>query len=228
MKDLSQRTMARLAILAWISLLLMAVAAGFSYWYVFTKLIVPWNILDTASNIQNNIILFRISVLSFLVVLILDVIVSWCLYLFLKPVDKHISAITAIFRLIYSSILWVSILNLVTIIELAKTWFSYQSLMYINIFNLEWSVWLIIFWLHLILLAYLILKSLSVPKIIWILLLVGWICYVLTNTTNLIWPDYIFYKSTVDSILWLPMALWELSLAFWLLIFGFKKPIEND
>src|SRR3984957_4063817 len=115
MADISQRTS---ALVAGFSILIMAILAGFAYGFVLNGLIVPDNTTLTANNIKSSMMLFRVGIFSFLIVLICDVLVAWALYVFLKQVNENISLLTAWFRLVYSAILGIALLNFVFVVLL--------------------------------------------------------------------------------------------------------------
>lgn len=75
---------------AGIGLLLMAILAFFANFYVLEKFIIPGDAVKTVNNIIANESLFRWGIASFIIVITLDVIVAWALYIFLKPVNATI------------------------------------------------------------------------------------------------------------------------------------------
>ena len=93
--DISLR---KAAIVAGFGLLIMSILAPFANFYVFPSLIVPGDGATTANNIMANELLFRSGICSFIIVIILDVVVAWALYVLLKPVNKSLSLLTAWFR----------------------------------------------------------------------------------------------------------------------------------
>ncbi|WP_214659002.1 DUF4386 domain-containing protein [Candidatus Formimonas warabiya] len=97
-------------------------------------------------------------------------------------------------------------------------------MLFVNAFNIEWAIGLVVFALHLFLLGYLVFKSGYIPKIIGVLLIIAALCYLATNSANLLLPSYENYKATIDTALSVPMAIGELSLALWLLFKGGKRP----
>jgi hypothetical protein len=228
----NELSMRKIAITAGISFLIMTIAAGFSYGYALGKLFVLKDAGATVSNIIASPILFRISILGFLIILICDVIVAWALYVFFKQVNKSLSLLTALFRLIYITFLGIAILNLVFILLLINDTFlsksfepnqlQLQVMLYINGFKSIWSIGLVIFGLHLLGLGYLVFKSSYIPKIIGFLIIISSLCYITTNLLNLLVPMYVNYKDIIETILSLPMAIGELLLAFWLFIKGGK------
>ncbi|WP_077611445.1 DUF4386 family protein [Clostridium sp. Marseille-P2415] len=49
------------------------------------------------------------------------------------------------------------------------------------------------------------------------------LCYLATDFANLLLPNYENFKAIIDTVLSAPMAIGELSLAFWLLLKGGKR-----
>lgn len=233
-KDLSQR---RVAIVAGVTFLLMTIAAMFSYGFVLGKLIVPGDASATANKIIASMMLFRTGIGSFLIVLICDVVVAWALYTFLKQVNKSLSLLAAWLRLVYAAILGTALLNLVMVMQLLsgadylmvyKTdQLQAQVLLFLDAFNFEWAIGLVVFGFHLFLLGCLAYKSGFIPKTLAVLLIIASLCYVITNFANLLLPNYENYKATIEMVLSVPMAIGELTLAFWLLIKGGKRPTRE-
>lgn len=230
-QDLSQR---RVAIVAGIAFLIMAIAAIFANGFVLGNLIVPGDATTTANKIMGSLMLFRTSIFSFLLVLICDVVVAWALFIFLQRVNKSLSLLMAWLRIVYAAILGIALMNLVIVLLLLsgadyltvfKTDQLYaQVLLYLKAFNFEWAIGLVVFGFHLFLLGRLVCKSGYIPRILAILLSIGALCYLITNFAYLLWPNYENLKATIDMFLSLPMAIGELALAFWLLFKGGKVP----
>lgn len=217
------------------SIVLMTIAAVVSTDLTIGSLVVPENPTATFENIKGNLLLFRLGVLSWIIVMISDILVAWGLYIFLRPVNKSISLISAWLRIVYTAILGTSIMNFAHILELfnteyytkafgqvhleSRTWF------YLNSFDASWSIGLIVFSLHIFLLGYLGLKSNYIPKLLSIFLIIGCIGYLTIHLSNLLIPEYQNFIQILGWIFILPM-LSEVALGFWLLFKG--KNIEND
>lgn len=112
--------------------------------------------------------------------------VSWALYSFLKQVDNSIALLGAWFRLIYCAILGASIMNLVYVLLILSggnipatqsNQLNMQVMLFIDAFNKMWSLGLIIFGIHLLIIGKLVLKSGFIPKILGILLLIAAVSY---------------------------------------------------
>ena len=219
-----------------ISLRRAALIAGFSYlllpvtiaeFYINPRLMVPGHIEQTVQNISAHGPLFVASILCYLVTLILDVVIAWALYVLLAPVDRAVSLLTAWFRLVYTVVALVGLLNLVIVYRLLNTPdylpafgpgpLNAQVMLLLNSYRYEWSFSLIIFGIHLALLGYLIYRSGYVPRIIGILLVLDGIGWVVNPLRPYLYPNaslrFIFYMSWV-----------ELILPLWLVIRGWKIP----
>lgn len=157
--------------LAGFGLLLMAVLAIYSNFFVIENLIIPGDGAKTTSNIMANEMLFRSGIASFILVLILDVLVAWALYHFLKPVNKNIALLAAWFRLIYTAIFGIALSNFLSVLPLlngAEYLNAFEMdqvhallMLCINAFNTAWLIGLVFFAFHLLLVGYLILNRSS-------------------------------------------------------------------
>lgn len=210
-------------LIAGISLLMMAIAAGFSYGFVQSELLVE-SAEISKQNILENSNLFYASIVGWLLIFITDFMVSFALYVFFKNTSKHISMVTASIRLVYTLFLGAAIFQLIPILTDLSTDMnaldilgSYQS------FEKIWSVGLIIFGIHLLGLAYLSIKSKTVPRFLSYLLYFAGTAYTLLHGAKQFsaFPADIIEKTEV--LLSLPMGLSEILLAIWLIYRGFKR-----
>jgi hypothetical protein len=219
-----------------ISILIMAISAGFSFGVVHTRLIIDDNATATMNNITQSISLFRAGILGWLITILCDIIASWALYIYFKQVDKSLSLLGGWLRLFYTTIFAIAISNLIYILVLASgnnditaiptEQLRAQLMLFIYGFNKIWSFGLIFFGLHLLTISYLILKSKFMPKLLGILLLIASFSYITIHLLHLFLPQ--FEKTTVlfENILSVPMTIGELSLGLWLLIKGGKVSKE--
>lgn len=218
------------AVVSGTALIIMAIAAGFAVGFVFENLIVPKDAVATATNIKNSEMLFRFGIFSWLIIFMLDILVAWALYLFLKPVNKSLSLLSSWLRLMYTAILGTSLLNLVVVLLLLREDESLATLetshlyalvlLFINAFQGIWSIGLIVFGCHLLLLGYLVFKSGYIPKILGILLIMAGVGYLIIHSGELLVPHFEETKATLELIFILPMIAGEVGLALWLLIKG--------
>lgn len=217
------------ALVAGLSLILMAVVAGFSYGYIFSTLIVQDNIAITIANIKASEALFRAGILGFVLVLILDVVVAWGLYYVLKPVNKSLSGLVAWLRLVYAAVFGIAFLCLMLALQvidlsaIEQTVRQALMMLFLRGFGAMWSLSLLVFGIHLLLLGMLVLKSGFIPKIVGSLVILAALCYLVNDTANLIFAQYGQYKPIVEKFISAPMAIGELVLALWLIAKGGKS-----
>ena len=67
-----------------ISLLIMAIAAGFSYGFVYSSLVVPGDANTTFNNILSGNVLFKAGIFGWLIIVVCDLVVAWGLYVYFR------------------------------------------------------------------------------------------------------------------------------------------------
>lgn len=219
-KDIS---LSKAAIIAGIGLLIMTLTVPFAEFKIIPDLVNPNNALETASNITNNSFLFNVAIFLIFITIVSDIVVAWALYIFLKPVNKSLSLLTAWFRLLYTGVYLVAVTNLIKVFTLTKgaSYFHSNSqeqisefmLFYIKSYKYEWFFGLVLFGLYLILLGFLILKAGNIPKIMGWLLIIAGIGYVVGHLKVFLYPD-------LNTSFTMFTALGELVFMLWLLIKG--------
>ncbi|NRD78174.1 DUF4386 domain-containing protein [Bacillus sp. BRMEA1] len=220
------------ALTAGISLIIMAMAAFFSYSFIHGRLVIPEDASATFTNIKSASILFKTEILGWIIILITDIFVSWAFYIFLKPIDKSLSLLGAWLRLIYAAILGDAIVNLIYVLLLSRNT-DYSSLfkmdqlqglmlLFLKEFDAVWSFGLIIFGGHLLIVGYLAWKSDSIPKVISILLLLASAGYIMINLFKTFFPYYHGVITSLQIIFCVPMIAGELGFGIWLLFKGGK------
>lgn len=220
--------------LAGFGLLLMAIIAIFSNFFVIESLIIPGDVTTTANNIIANELLFRSGIVSFIIVLILDILVAWALYILLKSVNKSLALLAALFRLIYTAIFGVALCNFLSVLQLLSganylkvfetDQLHAQVMLFINAFSNGWVIGLVFFGFHLFVVGYLIFKSGFMPGIIGILLIMASIGYLIDSFAKILLYNYTDYETIFILIVAVPGVVGEVSLALWLLFKGNKIP----
>lgn len=187
-----------------LSLLLMAVVAGFSFGFVLSELYVAGDLVKTNQNIQASTLLYNLGNLGWLLILVLDLVVSAGLYQVYKAKAHRLTLVTAGLRVLYAPMLGVGIWGL----------FNRD----IGAFMYHWELGLIVFGLHLVSL-YVLNNHFNrqVPRWIGYLLLVAGLSYSLIHSVHLFAPQWVDAIKTLENLLVLPMSLSELLLALWLL-----------
>jgi len=224
----SQRTA---ALVVGVSLLIMMVFAIFANFMVIDNLVVPGDAATTAENILANEGQFRMGIASFMIVIILDVIVAWGLYIFLRPVDWTLSLLGGWLRLVYSAIFFVALISLVNALGLLTDannaalfeadQLPSQVMLSLNSFTAGWNAGLVIFGLHLVVVGYLIFKSGNMPRILGILVIIAGLGYTIDTFTALLLPEF-------NVTLSLFTFIGEPLLGIWLLVKGLRAKEWED
>ena len=195
----------------------------FGLLYVPNTLMVPGDAAATANNILTNELLFRLSIVSAILVPLVNIVVALFLYKLLKPVNKNYAALMVIFTLVAAPIAMLNELNHVAVLLLLKgpeyltifTTSQLQSLVPlfldlhksgIQIAGIFWGLWLFP-------MGYLVFKSNYIPKIIGVLLIIGCFGYLIDFVTFFVFPDFGVVISEYA-------FLGEVLMVFWLLIKG--------
>lgn len=217
-----------------LSLLVMAIIALFVNFFVFESLIVPGNAAATMENLLANDLLFRFGIAGFITVLLLDVVVSWSLYILLRQVNKNLALLAALFRLAYTAIFAAALFNFISVLQLIRgemysaaletSQLQVQVMLMVDAFNNGWVVGLVFLSFHLLLIGYLVFKSQFMPRTIGILVMLAGMGYLIDNSAQILLSNYADYEIIFLLIVAVPGVIGELALAFWLLFKGKKIP----
>ena len=209
------------ALTAGITLLIMALAAFYTYGYVYNSLIDPLSPGETLDNLLNSSGLFLSGLIMWFVIIITDLTVTWTLYVFLKDIDNKLSLLAALFRFIYTVMLTIAVFKLCKIYYLIDTDLTATVAIDLsNSFNRIWSLGLIVFGVHLLFLGFTSLKTTSIPAIFKILLIVAGGGYLITNILYNFLPSLHSFTKILEMILVVPMTVGELGFAVWLIVKG--------
>ncbi|MEK4493863.1 DUF4386 domain-containing protein [Paenibacillus sp. FSL L8-0493] len=231
-KDLSNQR--KSALTAGISLIIMTLASFFSYGFVHGTLVVQGDASATFINIVSSNNLFKGEILGWIIIMIADILVAWAFYVFLEPVNQNLSLLGAWLRLTYSAILAISILTLIFVLLLTGNTNGFSTLtieqtqafmmLFLDAFQFIWSMGLVVFGGHLLIVGYVALKSDVIPKVISILLLLASIGYIIIHLSKMFLPQYEAVITTLNFIFTIPMIVGELGFGIWLLLRGGKIP----
>jgi hypothetical protein len=231
MKDkiVTLKTTARIAGLLYF---LLAVAAIYGYFYVSPKIMVSGDIAATGNKMLANELLFRTSIFTDLFANILFVVVVLLLYRLFRQINEFQAKLmvglvmAAIPIALFGGALKITALNIFKgevfnafspqqMQQLASTFLkvgNYSGQM-ITIF---WGLWL----LPLGLLVY---RSVFIPRILGILLMINGAGYIISSSVFILFPDYV---ATVSKFVFPTYFIGEIPLIFWLLIVGVRDHLS--
>ena len=233
--QISVRQAAKIAGVAYVALFVLGIFANF---FVREGLVVAGDAAATVANIQDSELLFRFGIVSFLIIFVLDVVIAWLLYIIFRSESRDISLVAAWFRLIYTVFLGVAIIFFFVVLQLLSgadylSSFSggqieAQAMLYLDAFNFTWLIGLLMFGIHLIVLGYLILKSVSLPKYLGVLLVLAGSGYVVDTLAFSILSDYDQYKDVFLAIVAIPSIVGELAFTIWLFMKAGKNQVVGS
>jgi hypothetical protein len=225
--DQSQRTAAKIA--GFSCLFSMAIVV-FANYALYNPLIVTDNAAETARNIVAHETQLRITATCFLTYSASVVVLLTALYVILKPVNRGLALVGALFRLVFALLWLLTTLNLLSALRLL------DSASYLHVFEAdrlqalarlhlganfdEYYVGLPFFGLAATVCSYLWLKSNYIPRALAGFGVISSAWCVVCAFVFLIFPH--FNKLVNDYWFDSPMAFFELALSFWLLCKGLR------
>jgi len=228
--DISQR---KVALTAAISLLVLALLAPFALFGVLQTLVVPTDAAATVENIIASEGLFRAGIAAFLIVIMLDVVVAWALYVLLRPVNRTLALLTAWLRLAFAAVFASALVNLLDVAQLLggadgaalqPAQLQAQVMSSIASFDNGWIVIAhAIFGLHLLGLGYLLFRSAQFPRFLGALVIVAGGGYLVDSFTRILVPDFVFTFSVFTFVGEALLIVW----LFYRAIKGFAPESES-
>lgn len=212
------------ALITGIALLIMAVAAGFAIGYALPLYYAEGALTIAAQTFTSQQPLYLALLSSIVVVLLLDLLVSWTLYKYFEADSKKWALISLGTRIIYTLLF-----GLATWYLFANPGVTDADTLTANFRKFEaiWMAALIIFGLHLLAVAILMRRHQPIPKILWIITLIAAVSYIVVHLLRTFFPAMDSITTTLNNILALPMALGELLLALWLILRGGRTRLSK-
>ena len=213
----------RAALTAGIAILIIAVVAPFAELFLYPKFAGSENPVQTVSNIISNKTLFVALLFSYLFTFAGDIVIAWALYILLAPVNKSLSLLTALFRLVFALIALAALLNLVTVFHLlntgeysvagGQTQLNAQVILCFTTFRSGYHFGILFFGIHLVLLGYLVIRSAYINKWMGVILIICGLGYFTDALKPFLFPNFNSGFLTIT-------FFGELIFMLWLLIKG--------
>lgn len=223
------------AIASGVSLLVMAAAAAYGYGFVHGRLVVPNDAAATAANLGAHAALFRTEILSWLLILICDVIAAWGLYRFFEPINRGLSRLGAWLRLTYAALLGTAVSYLASALIAAENpaiGGQPESIMLsLRTFEFVWSIGLVMFGIHLLVVGFLMIRVVRGARTVYgigLLLQLAGLSYLTIHLCRIFIPGGSPIIDLLETVLSLPMAAGELALAIWLLARGGRVAADSS
>ena len=212
-----------------------ALIVGFTYllnpvsyaeFTIYPKLVIPGNIAQTVANISAHHGLYLGAIFCYLINFVEDIVIAWALYILLAPVNRALSLLAALFQLVYATIALVGLFNLATVYRMVSTP-EYSALfgsgpyhaqinLLLHSFRYDYSLALVLFGIHLVLIGYLIFRSRYIPWWLGVILIINGFGWVINSLQPYLYPDahldFIFYTffGEIVFMLWLLVRGWKI------------------
>ena len=228
----SRTLQARVALTAGIGLLLMAVLAPFAYFFVLQGLVDPADAAATVDSITASEGLFRTGIAAFLIVIALDVVVAWALYVLLRRVNETLALLAAWLRLVFAAIFAVAVANLFDVAQLVggaersalqPEQVQAQVMSSIASFENGWDVGLAIFGLHLVGLGVLLFRSSLWSRVLGGLVILAGVGYLVDSLGEILVVDYTLSLAVFTFVGEVLLIVWLV----WVAIRGLPSDFES-
>lgn len=201
--------------------------------FVRSQLIVRGDATRTAENIMASEQLFRFSIAGDLITYILVMVLTWALYVLLRPVNRYLALLGAFFRLSELAVLCLATVNSLVVLRLLSgaAYLKTFDVMQLHSFvmlayhtqGLAMSVGFILLGLGSAVFAYLLLRSRYVPKALAALGIFSSLLLAIGSLAIIVFPGL----GVIGMSYMMPMGLYEVGLGFWLLLKGIKAPVAQ-
>jgi hypothetical protein len=231
--DDSQRKAAKVAGFSGLFAVAIVVFANYA---LLNPLIVPGNAAETASNLVAHETQARVVATCFLTYSASVIVLLAALYVILRPVNRTLALVGALFRLVFAMLWLLATLNLLGALRLLG------SAPYLQVFEADrlqalarlsvaanfddYYTGLPFFGLAATACSYLWLKSGYIPRVLAMFGVISSAWCVICAFVFLIFPH--FNKIINDYWFDSPMALFEMVLSFWLLFKGLRSPAISE
>ena len=221
------KSIQRTARLAGVLYLIITVAAIVAHFYVPSNIIVPGDATATANNIVNSATLFRVGGIgSELIVLLSEIVLSIILYELFRPVNRTVSLLAAVSRLVMTTIHGLNLINyFFVLILLSGAGFlsvfdagqlNSLVMLFLEAHSYGFTIGIAFLTLHVFALGYLIFKSGYIPKILGVLFIAAGFGYLIDSFALLLSASY----ETTPALISALIAIAEIAFPLWLLIKG--------
>ena len=200
-------------------LMLFVPTAPYAEFYVFPKLIISNDAAQTTQNLLHHPKLFLSGIYAMLFTFIMDVVLAWTMYIFIRPVNASLALLGAWLRLVYAGLAIVALFSfqcayqLVNMPGFRETFKNEHILQLVNARRSAMNLAYIIFGIYLILGGILIYKASYIPKVMGVLIMLAGAAYIMISLQPYFFKSYDFSWMMV-------FYFGELFFGIWLLVKG--------
>ena len=203
------------ALIAGFGLLVMTFCAPLAHFYFMAQSIVLDDAAATMENLQSNGNPYLIGVVLLFVTYVMDVIVAWALYWYLRPGQAALALLVAWARLVYTALAFAGLAASLSAYDLASAGLTSEVMARISKAKTIEALALCFFGVHLWMLGGLIWRSVHVPRWLSIVVAVAGASYIVAFFGK-------YFAPNLDMGWVLVLATGELVFMLWLLVFGWR------
>ncbi|MDH4118351.1 MAG: DUF4386 domain-containing protein [Acidimicrobiia bacterium] len=215
------RSSARLAGIGYVLIFVLAIFANF---FVREGLVETGDPETTFANISESLGLFRLGLVAFLLIFLLDVVIAWALHVVFRSRNRDLSLLTAWMRIVYTVMLGVGLVYFFEILHLVDGTSGFAPdqaapavMSALQSFDAAWLIGLAAFGIHLLLLGYLVLQTQGASRLLGYLLMAAGVAYIADTVAHAILSDYAQVASVFLAVVAIPSVIAEGWLGLWLL-----------
>lgn len=219
--------------IGYIAIFILAIFANFM---VREGMVVSGDPAATADRILAGEGLFRLGLVSFLAVFILDIFIAWALWILTRTIQRDAALLAAWFRVVYTVFMGVALLFYFQALQylggqeflLAFTTEQLQAnaLIALESFNSTWLIGLTAFGMHLVVLGFLLHRSAYFPRVLSLVMILSGFFYILDTVAHSLLSEYQAYQGLFTALVAVPSVIGEGWFGIWLLVRGGKKNLE--
>jgi hypothetical protein len=217
----------RAALIAGVGYVLLFGLAVFANFFVREGLVVADDAQATAVNIAESNTLFRLGLVAFLAIFLIDIVVAWALHIVFRTEHRDLSLVAAWSRLVYTVFLGVAAIfffqalafyDSVAVADvMSSAERNAQALVELELFNSAWLIGLAAFGLHLIVLGFLVARSVETPRWLGLLMMVSGTAYIIDTTAHTVLANYADHADAFLMMVLVPSVVAEGWFGLWLL-----------
>lgn len=226
---INSSSLKKTARIAGVLYLLLVITGIFGIMYIPSQIIVAGDSVSTAKNIISNELLFRTGVFNDIISNTIFLFLVLVLYRLFKDVNENQAKLMAALVIVQIPfVFFMEAFNITSLMilkgEILKTFELSQrqdlAMLFLKIneygtlpLEMFWGLWLLPFGL-------LVYKSVFIPRVLGILLIIAGIAYMLDSFISLLFPSYSAFVNRPTLLL---VAIGEISITLWFLLKGVKS-----
>ncbi len=196
----------------------------YANFHILENLVIQDNSVATTEAIFNQIDQYTRGLISFIIMIVVDILLAAPLYSLLKNTHEKWALFSSTLRVVNGTIFAVALYSLFEI----KQWYIFSNgeaqqvaqevFFAFQMFQNMWCIALLFFGIHLLLLGYLFIRSTHFPALLGGLIMLAGVSYSIDCFAQIGFSQYAHYKTIFENMVVVPAVIGEFSLTLFLLI----------